>query len=64
MVWSEEEIDLLKKEYPIRGDHTLSKIIPKSPNAIRIKASRLKIRKKSAIIRESLKLNDLVLPLF
>ncbi len=57
MVWSKTEVDLLKRDFSITNDYELSKIIGKSPNAIRIKASRLKIRKRTSITRESLKFN-------
>ena len=45
MIWSKEEVELLKNEYLAKGEYNLSKLINKSPNAIRIKAFRLNISK-------------------
>lgn len=47
MRWTKNDTQLLKEEYLKKGEYVLSKIINKSPNAIRIKAFRLKISKLS-----------------
>ncbi len=59
MVWKKEEIECLKQNFPTTRDYELSKIIRKSPNALRIKASRLKIKKEITSIRNNLKLNNI-----
>lgn len=45
MRWTRLDVNLIEKEYLLKGEYYLSKIINKSPNAIRIKASRLNISK-------------------
>ena len=45
MLWKKEEVELLKFSYIEKEDHYLSRILERSPNAIRIKASRLGISK-------------------
>ena len=43
--WSQKEINLLENSYVVQGENYLSEILDRSPNAIRIMASRLKIKK-------------------
>jgi len=56
MKWTEAEIELLRKYYINEGEAYLSKLINKSPNAIRIKSSREKIHKLA--FRKKIKLLD------
>ena len=44
-MWTKSEVEILKMDYLNKCEHYISKIINKSPNAIRIKASRLDISK-------------------
>lgn len=53
--WTNEEIAILKESYIKEGDKKLSTILNKTPNAIRIKASRLGISKLK--IRENIHLS-------
>ena len=51
MVWKQNEVDCLKNNFPKMHDNKLAKIIDRSPNALRIKASRLGIKKEMTHIR-------------
>jgi len=55
--WTIKQIEILKSEYLKKGEHSISSIINKSPNAIRIKASRMKIYKLSQ--KENIKLSTI-----
>lgn len=44
-LWNNNEIEVLKSNYILEGDNNLPNLLGKSPNAIRIKASRLGISK-------------------
>ncbi len=59
MNWTKTEIQLLKDNFPKMEDRKLSRIIRKSPNALRIKASRLKIIKETSEIRSDLRINEI-----
>ncbi|MEK6934423.1 MAG: hypothetical protein AABW46_00955 [Nanoarchaeota archaeon] len=56
-MWSKHEVNALKNNYLNRGEDYISKIINKSPNAIRIKAGRLGIGKLAQ--REKIRLSDM-----
>ena len=56
MVWSRSEVKCLELNFPTMRDNKLAGIINKSPNAIRIKASRLWIKKNTTYVRKNLKL--------
>ncbi len=58
MNWTQQQIVDLKQHFPIKPDGEVATIIGKSPNALRIKAFRLGIRKQTALIRDNLELND------
>ncbi|MEK6963575.1 MAG: hypothetical protein AABX70_04055 [Nanoarchaeota archaeon] len=58
MRWNQQELVCLKENFPITEDKKLSDTLGKSPNALRIKASRLGIKKASSLIREELELNE------
>lgn len=45
MKWIEDEVRILKESYILKGEYNLSNTLNRSPNAIRIKASRLTIKK-------------------
>jgi len=58
MNWKRHEVECLKNNFPTTKDRELAKIIRKSPNALRIKASRLGISKEITHYRNNLKLNS------
>lgn len=45
MLWTKKQVEILKTEYLKKEENYLSKILNKSPNDIRIKASKMKIHK-------------------
>ncbi|PIN86133.1 hypothetical protein COV19_06570 [Candidatus Woesearchaeota archaeon CG10_big_fil_rev_8_21_14_0_10_44_13] len=57
MAWKKEEVEYLKNNFADSSDTDLSKNLNKSPNSIRIKASRLNLKKYSSINRGNLELN-------
>jgi len=57
MYWKKNEINYLVNNFSSLSDGVLSSYLKKSINAIRIKASRLNLRKNSSIYRENLTLN-------
>lgn len=59
MNWQKQELVYLQDNFPNTSDAELSKELRKSPNSIRIKASRLKVRKNSAVYRENLQLTPI-----
>ena len=56
LTWNSSEIGYLKENFSSNKDKPLSTFLNKSPNAIRIKASRLNLKKYSQIYRNSLEL--------
>lgn len=56
-LWGTEELRLLKKLYPVTNTKELSKILERSPSAIKHKASRLDLYKNNAVIVD-MKLTD------
>jgi hypothetical protein len=59
MTWKKEEVEYLKNNFPSLSDNKISKNIHKSSNALRIKASRLGLKKESSIYRNNLELNEI-----
>lgn len=59
MSWTRQEIQLLKQEFPTKTDREVARALNTSPNAIRIKASRLGISKEITKIRNNLELNPI-----
>ena len=59
MNWSQENICCLKQNFPKMPDRELAKILEKSPNALRIKASRLGMNKEITIVRANLELSPI-----
>ena len=59
MGWTQSQVEDLKQSFPVIKDNKLAKVIGKSPNALRIKASRLGIKKRITYIRENLKLKPI-----
>lgn len=59
MVWSKEQIACLEQNFPTLPDAELARVIGKSPNALRIKASRLGINKEMTSIRRELELTPI-----
>jgi len=59
MVWSKEHIVCLEQNFPTLSDTELASVIGKSPNALRIKASRLGINKEITSIRLELELTSI-----
>jgi recombination protein RecA len=57
MLWTKEQINYLKENFPIKKDQEVAEFLGKSPNAVRIQASRLNIKKQSSIIRNNLTLS-------
>ncbi len=58
MLWNNKEVDYLNNNYSNSKDSQISKFLNKSALAIRIKASRLNLRKNSSMYRENLQLNE------
>ena len=56
--WNQAELEHLKNNFSSNQDKSLSVFLNKSPNAIRIKASRLNLKKYSQIYRNSLELTQ------
>ncbi len=59
MVWSKEHIVCLEQNFPTLPDKELAGTIGKSPNALRIKASRLGVNKEITSIRRELELTPI-----
>ena len=57
--WSKEEVKYLENNFSTLSDIDISKKLKKSPNAIRIKASRLNIRSASSVYRFNLQLSKI-----
>lgn len=55
--WNKDQVEYLEYNYPNLSDNQLSINLQKSPNALRIKASRLNLKKTSSVYRNSLELS-------
>ena len=53
--WSDEDVELLRKHYPIKTNEGLIKLLGKSEKSIGAKAQRLKIKKDWRIRQQILK---------
>ncbi|MBU0461325.1 MAG: hypothetical protein KJ574_01930, partial [Nanoarchaeota archaeon] len=59
MMWQKGEIECLKRDFSTNSDTYLAGLLSRSPNSIRIQASRLALRKESSKIRETLELTSI-----
>ena len=57
--WNKAEVEYLKENFSSNQDKSLSAHLHKSPNSIRIKASRLRLKKDSSAYRINLKLTPI-----
>jgi hypothetical protein len=52
-MWVDQDVICLRQSFPCTDDVILGRLLSRSPNALRIKASRLNIRKNTSIARET-----------